>query len=64
MIVTKGEESREDGCMRGQPDVSGNKPAKTESGGNVILLHSPPDFLSPIKCSYCLKLPVSQTARV
>lgn len=38
MIVTKGEESREDGYMRGQPDVSGNKPAKTESGGNFTHL--------------------------
>ena len=63
MIVTKCEESREDGCMRGQPDRSGNKPAKTESGENVILLHSPPD-LSSIRSSYCLKLPISQTARV
>ena len=50
--------------MRGQPDRSGNKPAKTESGGNIILLHSPPNFFSPIKSSYCLKLPVSQLAKV
>ena len=64
MIVTKCEESRESSYMRGQPDRSGNKPAKTESGGNIILLHSPPNFFSPIKSSYCLKLPVSQWARV